>query len=149
MFQLFSFCFVWNYVANHYLGFSVFFQQGHNATNVKTTFIFKHFQTNFAIRKKNGIRFFTHPVEPVLKIPAWCINILVYIFFKDLRFHEHVNEIYRKVSKTISLLYPVAQYLPRPILDQIYTIYIRTHFDNSTQYTTDKLQNIIWQDSRR
>ena len=31
--------------------------------------------------------------------------------------------------KTISPLYPIAQYLPRPILDQIYKIYIRPHFD--------------------
>ena len=48
---------------------------------------------------------------------------------KDLRFHEHVNEICHKVNKTLSPLYPIARYLPRSILDQIYKTYIRPHFD--------------------
>ena len=50
-------------------------------------------------------------------------------FSNDLRFHEHVNKICKKVNRTLSPLYPIAQYLPRPILDQIYKIYIRPHFD--------------------
>lgn len=50
-------------------------------------------------------------------------------FSKDLHFHEHVNQICRKIHKTLSPLYPIAQYLPRTILDQIYKTYIRPHFD--------------------
>ena len=50
-------------------------------------------------------------------------------FSIDLRFHQHVNEICRKVNKTLSPLYPIAKYLPRPILDQVYKIYVRPHFD--------------------
>ena len=50
-------------------------------------------------------------------------------FSKDLRFHQHINTICNKVQKTLSPLYPIAQYIPRPILDQIYKIYIRPHFD--------------------
>ena len=48
---------------------------------------------------------------------------------KDLRFHHHINTICKKVQKTLSPLYPIAQYIPRPILDQIYKTYIRPHFD--------------------
>ena len=51
-------------------------------------------------------------------------------FSNDLRFHEHVNEILNKVNKTISPLYPIAQHLPRHILDQIYKTYVRPHFDH-------------------
>lgn len=47
----------------------------------------------------------------------------------DLRFHQHVNVICKKVNQTLSPLYPIAQYIPRPILDQIYKTYIRPHFD--------------------
>ena len=50
-------------------------------------------------------------------------------FSNDLRFHQHINEICQKVNKSLSPLYPIAQYLPRPILDQIYKTYIRPHFD--------------------
>ena len=50
-------------------------------------------------------------------------------FSNDLRFHDHINEICKKVNKSLSPLYPVAHYLPRHILDQIYKIYIRPYFD--------------------
>ena len=50
-------------------------------------------------------------------------------FSKDLRFHQHINEICHKVNKTLSPLYPISQYLTRPILDQIYKTYVRPHFD--------------------
>ena len=50
-------------------------------------------------------------------------------FSKDLRFHHHVNAICKKVQRTLSPLYPIAQHIPRPILDQIYKTYIRPHFD--------------------
>ena len=50
-------------------------------------------------------------------------------FSTDLHFHQHVNAICNKVHKTLSPLYPIAQYVPRNILDQIYKTYIRPHFD--------------------
>ena len=50
-------------------------------------------------------------------------------FSKDLRFHDHINRICQKVNRTLSPLYSIAQHLPRPILDQIYKLYVRPHFD--------------------
>ena len=50
-------------------------------------------------------------------------------FSEDLRFHEHINKICHKINIALSPLYPIAKYLPRPILDQIYKTYIRPHFD--------------------
>ena len=50
-------------------------------------------------------------------------------FSNDLRFHEHVNKLCQKVNRTLSPIYPIARYLSRPILDQIYKIYVRPHFD--------------------
>ena len=51
------------------------------------------------------------------------------IISSDLHFHEHINETCHKVNKTLSPLYPIAKYLPRPILDQLYKMYVRPHFD--------------------
>ena len=48
---------------------------------------------------------------------------------KDLRFHEHVNDILNKANKSLSPLYSIAQYLPRNTLDEIYKIYIRPYLD--------------------
>ena len=39
---------------------------------------------------------------------------------KDLRFHSHVNEIIQKVNRAISPIYPIAKYIPREVLAQIY-----------------------------
>ena len=50
----------------------------------------------------------------------------------DLRFHDHVNQIIRKVNIALSWLsplYTVASALPRPLLEQIYVTYVRPHFD--------------------
>ena len=47
----------------------------------------------------------------------------------DLRFHDHVNQIIRKVNIALSPLYTVASALPRPLLEQIYVTYVRPHFD--------------------
>ena len=63
------------------------------------------------------------------------------IFSTDLRFHEHINEIFLKVNKSLSPLYPIAQYLPRPILDQVYKIYktsfrLLWHYLRRTHYNT-------------
>ena len=50
---------------------------------------------------------------------------------KDLRFHDHVNKIIRKVNIALSPLYPVASKLPRQVLENIYKTYIRPYFDYS------------------
>ena len=47
----------------------------------------------------------------------------------DLRFHDHVNEIIRKVNIALSHLYPISSKLPRQVLGTIYTTYIRPYFD--------------------
>ena len=53
------------------------------------------------------------------------------IISEDLRFKDHVNEIIKKVNRNLGPLYPIAPYLPRNILEQIYTTYIRPYFDNA------------------
>ena len=50
-------------------------------------------------------------------------------FSQDLHFHDHVNAVVQKVNRALSPIYPVAKYLPRSILAQIYNIYIQPHFD--------------------
>ena len=40
-------------------------------------------------------------------------------FSKDLRFHEHVNEIINTVNKTLSPLYAIAKHLPRHTLQGV------------------------------
>ena len=47
----------------------------------------------------------------------------------DLHFHTHVNTIIKTVNTMLGPIYPVIQFLSRPILNQIYTTYIRPHFD--------------------
>ena len=48
---------------------------------------------------------------------------------KDLHFHEHVNNIVRTINTFLGPIYPVAKFLSRPVLNDIYTTYIRPHFD--------------------
>ena len=50
-------------------------------------------------------------------------------FSTDLRFHEHVNKVVIKVNRALSPIYPVAKYLPRQVLNDIYFTYIRPLFD--------------------
>ena len=50
-------------------------------------------------------------------------------FSKDLRFHKHVNNILKKANIALSPLYPVAKHLRRSTLNEIYTTYVRPHFD--------------------
>ena len=50
---------------------------------------------------------------------------------EDLRFKEHVNNIIKNVNRNLGPLYPIAPFLPRQILEQIYLTYIRPYFDNS------------------
>ena len=45
---------------------------------------------------------------------------------KDLRFHDHINTIVRKVNIALSPVYPIAKFLPIQVKDQIYQIYLRT-----------------------
>ena len=47
----------------------------------------------------------------------------------DLRFKTHVNETIKKVNKALGPIYPIAKYIPRRILLQIYTTYIQPYFD--------------------
>ena len=47
----------------------------------------------------------------------------------DLRFHFHVKEIIKKANVALSPLYPVAAYIPRHVLNQIYITYVRPIFD--------------------
>ena len=50
-------------------------------------------------------------------------------FSNDLHFHQHINSVCHKINKTISPLYSISKHIPRQILDQIYKIYVRPHFD--------------------
>ena len=50
-------------------------------------------------------------------------------FSKDLKFHQHVISILKKANIAMSPLYPVAKHLHRNTLSQIYTTYVRPHFD--------------------
>ena len=47
----------------------------------------------------------------------------------DLHFHQHINTIIRSINTSLGPVYPVAKFLPRSILDNLYTTYIRPHFD--------------------
>ena len=72
---------------------------------------------------------------PTLKFDDEIITIktshkhLGVIFSNDLKFHEHINDIVRKVNIALSPLYPIAKYIPRSVLTQIYVTYIRPYFD--------------------
>ena len=50
-------------------------------------------------------------------------------FSKDLKFHKHVNNIIKKANIALSPLYPIAKHIHRNTLSQIYTTYVRPHFD--------------------
>ena len=50
-------------------------------------------------------------------------------FSTDLHFHHHINKVCDKINKTLSPLYPLAKYIPKSVLDQVYKTYIRPHFD--------------------
>ena len=48
---------------------------------------------------------------------------------KDLRFHTHINDILRKMNTALSPIYPLAKFLPRSTLINLYTTYIRPYHD--------------------
>ena len=47
----------------------------------------------------------------------------------DLHFHTYVNTTIKTVNTMLGPVHPVAQFLSRPMLNQIYTTYIRPHYD--------------------
>ena len=49
----------------------------------------------------------------------------------SLRFHDHVNDIIKKVNAALGPLYPISKYVPREILNIIYRTYVRPFFDYS------------------
>ena len=85
---------------------------------IQQTFSFRH-EYNAPILTLGGVKIPIHDSHKHLGLT----------FSKDMRFHEHINEVCNKINKTLSPLYPIAKHLPRPILDQIYKTYIRPHFD--------------------
>ena len=50
-------------------------------------------------------------------------------YSSDLRFHEHTNKTIQKLNRALSPLYPIARYLPRNILAQIFKMYVQPYFD--------------------
>ena len=55
----------------------------------------------------------------------------------DLRFHDHINNVIKKVNIALSPLYPIAKFLPRDILLQLYNTYILPIFDLEISFMTD------------
>ena len=47
----------------------------------------------------------------------------------DLHFHQHANYLIRTINTLLGPIYPVAKFLPRSVLNEIYIMYIRPHFD--------------------
>ena len=75
-------------------------------------------------------------------------------FSKDLRFHIHTNTILKKMNKALSPIYPLAKFLTRSTLSNLYTTYIRPfhdyadiafdgHLTAHDQSRLEKLQNRI------
>ena len=101
------------------------------------------FGTKWLIRfnaAKTTLMTFSHTVPPSSPslyfdnclIPSTrCHTHLGLTLSTDLRFHDHVNNIIKKVNIALSPLYAIARFLPRTILLQIYNTYIRPIFDYS------------------
>ena len=51
------------------------------------------------------------------------------ILDKMLTFSFHIKELLCKANKGISMIKLLSHYLPRPSLDQIYKLHVRSHFD--------------------
>ena len=75
-------------------------------------------------------------------------------FSKDLRFHVHTNAILKKMNKALSPIYPLAKFLTRSTLSNLYTTYIRPfhdyadvafdgHLTTHDQFRLEKLQNRV------
>ena len=51
------------------------------------------------------------------------------ILDKKLTFSSHIKDLIGKASKGIGMIKLLSRYLPRPSLDQIYKLHVRSHFD--------------------
>ena len=90
-------------------------------------------------KSKTVLQTFTHKnqsISPKLKFSGHVIPTdteahkhLGVIFSKDLKFHNHVNNILKKANTALSPLYPIARHIQRDTLRQIYTTYVLPHFD--------------------
>ena len=47
----------------------------------------------------------------------------------DLKFHFHTQEVVRRANAALAPLYPVAKFIPRSVLKQIYLTYVRPLLD--------------------
>ena len=65
--------------------------------------------------------------QPLL--PVTCHKHLGLHLSTDLHFHEHINSLIRTINSLLGPIYPVARFLPRSVLNEIYVMYIRPHFD--------------------
>ena len=48
---------------------------------------------------------------------------------EDLRFHTHINSTLRKMNKALGPIYPLAMFLPRSTIRNLYITYIRPYHD--------------------
>ena len=87
----------------------------------------KTVQQTFSLKNKPQVPKLTFGGEPVPVVEKH--KHLGITISHDLKFKEHINQIIKKVNKTLSPVYPLAKFLPRTILNQIYTTYVRPHFD--------------------
>ena len=51
------------------------------------------------------------------------------IFSSDLHFHEHVNAVIKTINSHLGPIYPIAKFLPRAVLNDIYNVYLLPIFD--------------------
>ena len=51
------------------------------------------------------------------------------ILHKKLTFSSHIKKLLGKANKGIGIIKLLSSYLPRPSLDQIYKLHVRSHFD--------------------
>ena len=82
--------------------------------------------TNRPVKNHPKLRF-GHPLIPVENSHKH----LGLTISSSLRFHDHVNDMIKKVNSALGPLYPVAEFLPIKILNQIYCTYVRPIFDYS------------------
>ena len=87
----------------------------------------KTIMQTFTTKRNNQTPYLTFGGEPITQVTSH--KHLGLTLSNDLRFHAHINELILKVNRAMSPLYPIAKYLPRTILDQLYKIYILPYFD--------------------
>ena len=63
------------------------------------------------------------------------------ILDKMLTFPSHIKDLLSKTNKGISMIKLISRYLPRPSLDQIYKLHVRSHFDRCNVCTQSFLMN--------